>query len=67
MNVAGAARVEARLDRVETRLDRVEQKVDGLADEVHGLRGTFAEFRRDLPKIVGDTVREVLRERDGRP
>jgi tetrahydromethanopterin S-methyltransferase subunit G len=42
--------VKSRLDRLETRLDRVEQKVDAL--------------RRDLPQIVGDTVREALRERD---
>ena len=55
------------LAAVKTRLNRVEQKVDTLAGEVQGLRGTFAEFRRDLPKIVGETVREVLRERDGRP
>jgi tetrahydromethanopterin S-methyltransferase subunit G len=59
-------RVEARLDRVETRLDRVEQKVDALASELSGLRGAFAELRRELPKIVAETVREVLRERDGR-
>jgi len=52
-------RVEARLDRVETRLDRVEQKVDALG-------GAFDRFRRELPKIVAETVREVLRERDGR-
>ena len=51
-------RVEARLDRVETRLDRVEQKVDALG-------GAFDRFRRELPKIVAETVREVLRERDG--
>ena len=45
-------RVEGRLDRVDTRLDRIEQKVDAL--------------RRDLPQIVGDTIRDVLAERDGR-
>jgi len=59
-------RVEARLDRVETRLDRVEQKVDALGSELSGLRGAFAELRRELPKIVAETVREVFRERDGR-
>ena len=59
-------RVEARLDRVETRLDRVEQKVDALGSELSGLRGAFVELRRELPKIVAETVREVLRERDGR-
>jgi tetrahydromethanopterin S-methyltransferase subunit G len=45
-------RVETRLDGVETRLDRVEQKIDAL--------------RRDLPQIVGDTVRDVLAERHGK-
>jgi tetrahydromethanopterin S-methyltransferase subunit G len=59
-------RVEARLDRVESRLDRVEQKVDALGSELSGLRGAFAELRRELPKIVAETVREVFRERDGR-
>ena len=39
--------------------DRVEQKVDALGNAFDG-------FRRDLPKIVGQTMREVLRERDGR-
>jgi len=53
------AAVKSRLDRVETRLDRVEQKVDALG-------GAFDSLRRDLPKIVAETVREVLRERDGR-
>ncbi|HEY7300155.1 MAG TPA: hypothetical protein VH684_19855 [Xanthobacteraceae bacterium] len=55
------------LAAVKSRLDRVEQKVDTLAEEIHGLRSAFAELRRDLPKIVGETVREVLRARDARP
>ncbi len=44
------AAVKSRLDRVETRLDRVETKIDGL--------------ERNLPKIVGDAMREVLRDLD---
>ena len=48
-----------RKDVQETRLDRVEQKVDALG-------GAFDRFRRELPKIVAETVREVLRERDAR-
>jgi len=46
------AAVKTRMDRVETRLDRVETKVDTLT--------------RDLPKIVADAMRDVLRERDGK-
>ena len=53
------ADVKSRLDRVETRLDRVEQKLTALGNAFDG-------FRRDLPKIVGQTMREVLRERDSR-
>jgi uncharacterized protein YoxC len=45
------------LAAVKSRLDRVEQKVDGLDRKVDGLK-------KDLPKIVGDMMREVLRERD---
>jgi uncharacterized protein YoxC len=44
------ATVKTRLDRVENRLDGVERKVDTLT--------------RNLPKIVGDVMREVLDERD---
>src|SRR5690242_16954585 len=41
-------RVESRLDGVGSGLDRLENKVDGLA--------------RTLPEIVGEAVREALRE-----
>ena len=47
------------LAAVKARLDRVEQKVDALGTAFDG-------FRRDLQKIVGQTMREVLRERDSR-
>jgi hypothetical protein len=44
------AAVKSRLDRVEQKLDGVERKVDGLA--------------KNLPKIVGEVMRDVLDERD---
>jgi hypothetical protein len=44
--------IDGRLDRMDGRLDRVETEIRGL--------------RTDLPRIVGDTMREVLRERGGR-
>ena len=47
------------LAAVKARLDRVEQKLDALGNAFDG-------FKRDLPKIVGETMREVLRERDMR-
>jgi hypothetical protein len=60
------AAIKSRLDRVESRLDRVEQKVDGVASDVSSLRGTVAGLVINLPRIVGDAVREALRERGGK-
>jgi predicted nucleic acid-binding Zn-ribbon protein len=57
------------LAAIRTRLDRVEEKLDGvdlrsMSHKVDGLERNAAALRRDLPKIVGDVMREVLRERD---
>jgi len=46
------AAIKSRLDRFEHRFDVLERKADGLT--------------RDLPTIVADVMREVLKERDGR-
>jgi len=51
------AAVKTRMDRVETRLDRVETRLGGVETKVDTLT-------RDLPKIVADAMRDVLRERD---
>ena len=48
--LAFQARTEQRFDQVDGRLD----KIDGRLDLVH--RG----LRTDMPKIVGDAVRDVL-------
>jgi chromosome segregation ATPase len=52
------AAIRSRLDRIESRLDRHDSRFDRLEAELRGLRA-------DLPQIVADTMREVLRERDG--
>ena len=44
------------LAAIKTRLDRVEQKVDEVQTTVKGLV-------RDLPTIVGDAVRDAMREK----
>ena len=63
---------------LKTRMDRVEQKVDSLSGELTGLRNEMAELRSEfvglrgtvsglvanLPRIIGDAVREIFRERD---
>lgn len=65
--LAFQARTEQRFDQVDQRFDKVEgrlDKVDGRLDRVEtGVRG----LREDMPGIVGDAMREVLRERDGKP
>ena len=58
------AAVKTRLDRIEEKLDGVDleglvRKLDGLDRKVDGLAENF-------PRIVGDVMREVLRERDGK-
>jgi hypothetical protein len=45
------------LAAVRSRLDRVEQKLDGLERKFDGMN-------KNLPKIVGEAVRDVLDERD---
>ena len=51
--LAFQAETERRFERVDQRFDRVEAEVRGL--------------RADMPGIVGDAVREALREGGGKP
>ncbi len=57
------ATIKTRLDRVERsmdqRFDQVDKKFDQLDKKLDGLT-------RSLPSIVGEVMREVLRERDDR-
>jgi hypothetical protein len=60
------------LAAVKTRLDRLERRVDGLDTKVDALDRRFDASDRkvdglvkELPRIVGDAVREAFRERDG--
>src|SRR5215210_7601567 len=58
------AAIRARLDRIEARLDRHDARFDRLEAELQSLRMELRSLRTDLPKIVADTMREVLREHD---
>jgi archaellum component FlaC len=58
------AAVKARLDRVENQLDGVEQRLGGVEQRLGGVERKVDTLTRNLPKIVGDVVREVLDERD---
>jgi predicted nucleic acid-binding Zn-ribbon protein len=46
-----------RFDRLERRFDNLERRFDNLERKVDTLR-------QDIPSIVGDVMRDVLRERD---
>jgi hypothetical protein len=58
------AAVKTRLDRIEEKLDGVDLK--GLVRKVDGLDKKVDGLAENLPRIVGDVMREVLRERDGK-
>jgi len=57
--------LEQKVDGLEQKVDGLEQNLGGLGQKVGGLEQNLNGLRKDLPKIVGDTMREVLRERDG--
>ena len=52
------------LAAIKSRLERVERKVDGLESKVSGVDQKVDDLARSLPNIVGEAVREVLRERE---
>jgi uncharacterized protein YoxC len=54
------------LAAIKTRLDRVEGKVDGLQTTVNGLQTTVNGLVRELPRIVGEAVREALPKSRGK-
>jgi hypothetical protein len=59
--------IDARFDKLDGRFDKVEGRMDRLEVKVDRLEGEVVGLRRDLPMIVAETMREVLREqRPGR-
>jgi uncharacterized protein YoxC len=64
------AAIKSRLDRVEAKLDGVDLKglvgkVEGLDKKVEGLDRKVDDLTKSLPDIVGEVMREVMRERGG--
>ena len=60
------AGIKSRLNRFDQRFDSLEQRVDCLDRKVEGLDLKVSHLTRDLPTIVADVMRQVLRERDGK-
>src|SRR5580704_13839140 len=61
------AAVKSRLDRVEQKLDGVERNVDGLERKFDRLQRKFDGLSKNLPKIIGEAMRDVLDERNRKP
>ncbi|HEY7246510.1 MAG TPA: hypothetical protein VH678_21775 [Xanthobacteraceae bacterium] len=57
-------RTEQRFDSLESRFDSLESRFDNLEGRFDNLERTVNTLRKDLPAIVGDVMRDVLRERD---
>ena len=54
-----------RFDKVERDVQGVKADVRGLKGDVAALKAEVAGLRKDLPSVVGDVMREVLREQKG--
>ncbi|MDP2621321.1 MAG: hypothetical protein Q8P46_14305 [Hyphomicrobiales bacterium] len=52
-------------ERTEQRFDQVEAEIREVREETRQIRQETRQLRDDMPGIVGDAVREVLREGKG--
>jgi archaellum component FlaC len=57
-------KTEQRFDKIDGRLDKVDGRLDKLDGRLDHVEKGIKDLRHDMPSIVGDTMREVLRERD---
>ena len=57
---------DADLQALDRKVDHLARRVDGIAGDLAGLRGTVSGLAANLPRMLADTMREVLRERGGK-
>jgi hypothetical protein len=60
--LAFQAKTDERFDKVEARLDRIEGRFDGVESRLDRVEAEGRNLRHDLPGMVGNVMREVLRE-----
>ena len=60
------AAIKTRLDRMERKFDDLGQRVDDFGRTLGGVDQKVNSLTKNLPTIVAETMREVLRERDGK-
>src|SRR2546423_9765787 len=58
-------KVDGRFDRLEKEIRDVRKEVGDVRKEVGDVRKEVGDLRKDMPGIVGNTMREVLRESAG--
>ena len=58
-------RTEQKFEKVDGRFDRLEKEIRDVRKEVGDVRKEVGDLRKDMPGIVGNTMREVLRESAG--
>jgi hypothetical protein len=58
------SRHELRFDNLEREVHGLRTDLHGLRTDLHGLRADLHGLRNALPTIVGEVMRDVLRERD---
>jgi len=56
--------VDGRFDGVERRFNNLERRFDGLERKFDGLERKVDTLRKEIPTIVGEVMRDVLRESD---
>jgi len=50
-----------RLDGIDGRLDRIDGRLDGIDSRLNRVEAEITGLRKDMPSIVADAVREVMR------
>lgn len=55
-------KIDNRLDKVDKRLDKIDNRLDKVDNRLDRVECGIKSLRDDLPGIVGDAVREVLRD-----
>jgi hypothetical protein len=58
------AAIKTRLGRVENRLDGLDRRLGAVEGKVGGLDRAVQDLLKNMPKVIGDVMRQVLRERE---
>ena len=56
-------RTETKVDRLETKVDDMDSRLTGVESDVAQVKSDVSGLRRDLPDVVGNAVRDAMREK----